>query len=122
MSIQRIFPIEEALNHSRGTEFNEVAAGTGSGATATKAAAAGVRHKIQRVHGHTDKDSLLQLKDGSTVIWETAIDVDVDGKEIAFDLSNCPVIGTAGNAVSAVLASSTTDCYISIGGYSDKSI
>jgi len=120
--IQSNFTIEEALNHNRGTEFNEVAAGTSAGATATKATATGVRHKIQRVHGHTDKDSLLQLKDGTTVVWETTIDVDVDGKEIGFDLSGCPIIGTAGNAVSAVLASSTTDCYISIGGYSDKSI
>jgi hypothetical protein len=53
--------------------WSETTAGTGSGATATHAAATGATHIVTHVSGHSDKDATLQLKDGSTVIGEWAL-------------------------------------------------
>jgi len=53
--------------------WSETTAGTGSGATATHAAASNVSHVITHISGHSDKDATLQLKDGSTVIGEWAL-------------------------------------------------
>ena len=119
MAELKLFDEQSVLNNMRGTEFHEVAAGTNSGATATKAATTGARHFITQICGHTDKDSLIQVLDGSTVKEEFAIDVDVDGKSI--DHSFNPAIeGTLSGAVSAKIASSTTDCFVSVKGYSSK--
>ena len=53
--------------------WSETTAGTGSGATATHAAASGVSHVVTHISGHSDKDATLQLKDGSTVIGEWSL-------------------------------------------------
>ena len=50
--------------------WSETTAGTGSGATATHAAASGVSHVVTHISGHSDTEATLQLKDGSTVIGE----------------------------------------------------
>ena len=119
MGVQRIFRTEENLSHSRGTEWNAYAAGTNAGATATKSAGGdGVRHKVCQISGHTDKDSVVSIIDGITTIWEIAIDVDVDGKWFHATFPE-PLQGTPNTALTAVIASSTTDCFISFGGFSD---
>lgn len=73
-------------------------------ATATKAAAAGQTHYITGVAASfsATASALLQIKDGSTVIFEQVV---YDHVEIKFDT---PLKGTSGNAVSAVLAASGT--------------
>lgn len=120
MARKSLFSVEENLSHTRGTEWNEIQAGTSSGATATKAAISGMIHKVCQLSGHTDKDSLVQILDGSTVIFEVSRDVDVEGKTFHFTFPE-PLQSTAGNAMSAVVADSTSDCFVSFGGFSDLS-
>jgi len=98
--------------------WNEKTDGTNAGATATHAAATAERHHILWATFYTDADSILQIKDGTTVVWETKIDVSVEGftRHITFP-EGC-LVGTRGNAVSAVVASSTADCAVQLGGYS----
>ena len=96
--------------------WNETAAGTNSGATATHAAETNVIHFIDHVSGHGDADCTVQLKDGSTVIAEWKFDVSVEGWN--FDIPNGLWQGTPGNAVSAVVSASSADCQVNITGYS----
>lgn len=112
------FSASAGINGQRGTEFNATAAGTNSGATATKAAATGTKHYITDVDFWTDTDSLLQILDGSTVIKEWKIDVSAQGWNFSRSFRT-PLIGTEGGAVSAKITSSASDCHVSFGGFSD---
>jgi len=119
--IQSVFHSEENLSHARGTEWSEYTAGTDSGASATHAAETGVQHKVFWATFYSDADSVLTIKDGSDVIWEGKLVVATMGNtlHVTFPI---PLIGTAGNAVSANVASSTADCAAALGGFSDKSV
>jgi hypothetical protein len=99
--------------------WSETAAGTDSGATATHAAgAAGIdsTHFITGCSGHVDEDQTIQLRDGSTVMAEFKIDFSVEGLQFHPWTGCIPI--TPGNACSAVLAGSASDCQVNFNGYS----
>ncbi len=91
----------------------EGAAGTNLGATATHAAAANRTHFVTELSGHTDLDSLVQILDGTTVVWESYVDVSA-GRAFSFSV-HVPI--TAGTACSGKIDASTADCYVNLGGY-----
>jgi len=115
---QTVFSEKENLSGSRGTEFNSYSAGTNAGATATIAAITGGCIKVTDIDGHTDKNSLVQIKDGSTVIFEIAILAAVD-KTFHKEFKT-PLISTISTAISAVISDSTADCFVRIGGFTDQ--
>jgi len=98
-----------------GEPWDETAAGTGAGATATHAAVAGSTHVITSVSGHTDADATLQIKDDTAVVWEGKIDISIEGTQL-FPVPP-KISATAGNAVSAVISASTADCQVNVSGY-----
>jgi len=114
----KIFSANENLSASRGTEWREYTAGTNSGATASHAAASGVVHKVCGATFYSDKNSIISILSGTTVIWEgsilTAVNTTV---HVTFPE---PLQGTISELVSAVVASSTADCSATIWGFSDK--
>ena len=118
---QAIFTTEENLSHARGTEWRANAAGTNAGATVTKAAETAISHKICWATFYTDVDSIITISDGATVIWEGKIDISVIGfmVHVVFPI---PLIGTAGNSVAAEIDLSTSDCRVTIGGFSEKAL
>jgi len=100
----------------QGTPFDATAAGTNAGATATQAApGAGKNHFVTHISGHTDTDSLIQILDGATIVWQSALDVSVDGISFCFDVGNVAISSNA--AAGAKIATSTTDCHVNISGY-----
>lgn len=116
---QAVFTPAEILSGATGTEWSATTAGAAAGATATKAAVAGIAHKVTWATFHTDKDSVLTIKDSTTVIWEAALDVSVEGLKFHVTFPT-PLIGTAGNAMTANVVSSTGNCQASFGGISEK--
>jgi hypothetical protein len=64
-----------------------------------------------------DEDNVIQIKDGSTVVWESKIDISVEGTQI-ISPSGLLVPCTSGNACSAVLGGSASDSQINMNGYS----
>jgi len=99
-----------------GTPFSETAAGTNGGATATKAAATGKAHFVTSISGHTDTDSLIQILDGSTVVWQSAIDISVEGFQI-IPPAGLLIPITPATACSAKIVTSTSDCQVNFNGY-----
>jgi hypothetical protein len=95
--------------------WSATAAGTGSGATATKTGVTGVYWVVTHVSGHTDTDSTLQLKDGATVLAEWRIDISLEGFQ--FKIPEGLWVASNGADVTAVLAASTSDCQVNIAGF-----
>ncbi len=95
--------------------WSETAAGTSSGASATHAASTNNAHVVNSISGHVDADSIITVKSGTTVIWESKIDVSVEGFSFSFD--GISALGVKGEAVSGNIASSSSDCQVNIGGY-----
>jgi len=98
------------------SNWSTTAAGTNSGATATQAADSTRQWIVTGIGGHTDTDSLIQITDGTNVLFESKIDVDVEG--ISFNFSNLIIPVGQGNAAVGIIASSTTDCQVTIYGHS----
>jgi len=98
-----------------GNTWGEDTAGAAAGATATKAAQSERTYKILWATFYTDADSLLQIKDGSTIVWEGHLDVDVQGTTLHVTFPG-GLDGTKGNAVSALIAASSADCRVTFGG------
>ena len=94
--------------------WSETTAGTDSGAAATKAAESGSQHFVTGISGHTDADSLITIKDGSTVILESYLDIDVAGKD--FHCAGLVLPVTPGAAASGNIAASGSDCQVTIWG------
>lgn len=92
----------------------KTAAGTNAGATATQAADENRGWVVQCVSGHVDADSVIQVTDGTTVLWESKVDVSLEGFSFHFPNMNIPV--GRGNAALGIIASSTADCQITIMG------
>lgn len=80
----------------------ETAADTNAITTATKAAASDKQHVVYGASASfaTTATALLQIKDGSTVIWQDYV---YDKVDLTFPKG---LAGTKGNAMSAVLAAS----------------
>ncbi len=89
--------------------------GTDAGATATKAAKTGVAWIITEVSGHTDKDCLIQVLDGSTVLAQWSHDVSVQGFGFG------PFVGlwpcTGGASAAGKISTSTADCQVNVCGF-----
>jgi len=87
-------------------------------ALATKAAVTGKRHYITDIAVSSDKDgAVMQIKDGSTVIWQMNLTNAVTGGPYIFWQSFVvPLIGTKGGAVSITI-DGTTVCKANIGGF-----
>jgi len=96
-------------------KFSVLAIGTNTGATASEAAVTGKHHFVTCVSGHTDKDSIIQVLDGTTVVWENKFDITLEGTSFHFPELCIPCTG--GAKADAKLSSSTTDCAITINGY-----
>ena len=116
--MQSIFSVEENLSHARSTEFNAYAAGSTS-ATATKAAVAATIYKCTWATFYADTDSLLQIKDDNTVIWEIKLVVATYGKGFHVTFPT-PLIGAENKDMSALVVSSSADCFVAFGGFSTK--
>lgn len=112
-----LFSIQAILSHARGTEFQEKTAGTNSGATATKAAQTSVIHKCMWATFYTDVDSLLQIKSSSTVLWEVKLIIATGGQALHVPFPE-PLVSVVGEALTAVIATSSADCFVSMGGFS----
>jgi selenophosphate synthase len=84
------------------TGWSETASDTNAETTATRAAESGRQHIIYGVSASfaTTATALLQVKDGSTVIWQDYV---YDKLNLTFPQG---LSATKGNAVSAVLAAS----------------
>jgi hypothetical protein len=96
--------------------WSATAAGTNSGATATKTAVTDKVIVTDHVSGHVDADSTVQLKDGSTVLAEWKIDVSVEGFSFSFTNPN-GWVASRDAAVTAVIASSSADCQVNATGF-----
>jgi len=103
----------------RGQHWSETAAGTDAGATATHAALSGHTHVVTSISGHTDGDTLIQIlagAAGATVVWESKIDVSVEG--FSFNFPGLNVMGTTSIAVAGKIDDATAaDCQVNISGY-----
>ena len=67
------------------------ASGGSSGATVTHAAEAGRQFFVTSISGHTDGDSTVQIKEGTTVVWESKVDVSVEGFSFSFNVEGVPI-------------------------------
>ena len=98
------------------SKWSATAAGTDSGATATQAAGgANTQHFVTSVSGHVDADSIITIKDGTTVVWETKVDISVEGPSFSFNVFCIPITPNA--AANGAIASSSADCQVNIDGY-----
>tara|TARA_R100001086_G_scaffold34615_1_gene15618 strand:+ start:3925 stop:4245 length:321 start_codon:yes stop_codon:yes gene_type:complete len=100
-----------------GTEnlFSATAAGTDSGATATQAAVANKNHVVTGIYGHTDADALIRVTDGGTVIFESKVDISVEGFSFSFPGIN--LLCATNSAAAGVISASSADCQVNISGY-----
>ena len=89
-------------------------AGTNSGATATKAAQDNRMYVVTAVSGHVDADSVITVKDGTTIIWESKVDISIEGT--SFHFAGLNLACRMGNKAEGALASSSSDCQITISG------
>tara|TARA_Y100000401_G_C8317735_1_gene223499 strand:+ start:374 stop:727 length:354 start_codon:yes stop_codon:yes gene_type:complete len=107
--------------------FSETAVGTDSGASATHAAEAVAdtgssssvtvnrTHVVTSISGHTDADSIITIESpASTVVWQSKIDVSVEGT--SFNFPGIAVEGVPGAAILGKIASSSSDCQVNISG------
>lgn len=89
-------------------------AGTDSGATATKAAQDNRMYVVTAVSGHVDADSVITVKDGTTIVWESKVDISIEGT--SFHFAGLNLACRMGNKAEGALASSSADCQITISG------
>jgi len=92
------------------------AVGTDSGATATQASDSTRQWVVTGISGHTDADSLIQITDGTNVLFESKIDVSAEGFSFHFNGLIIPV-GT-GNAAVGKVVTSSSDSFVTIYGHS----
>jgi hypothetical protein len=95
-------------------KFSATAAGTNSGATATKAAVDGVTYVVTNISGHVDADSIVTIESpATTVLWESKVDVSLEGFSFNFSPTiPCP----RGGAAVGKLSASSADCQVTVSG------
>lgn len=104
--------------HPASSSWNETAAGTDSGATATHAAAAGKMHFAEHISGHSDADSIIQIiEDGSTVLWETKLVTAQNGNGFAVNVPR-GIHAQPGLSIAGKVVSSSSDCQVNLAGFS----
>ena len=84
--------------------------GTTSGISKTLAAATGVIHRVTSISGHSNADCLIQIKNGTTVEWEEALDVSAEGFKFGDMDPNGLMESTAGNALIFKISAAAGDC------------
>jgi len=95
--------------------FSATAAGTDSGATATRAADSTQGYVVKNISGHCDTDCVITIESpASTILWQGAIDVSLEG--IGFDFNPCIPLTTRNTAILGKISASTTDCQVTISG------
>lgn len=106
------------MEHNTTSTWSETGNGTNDGAQATRAAsvigAANRTHFVTHISGHTDLDSIVQVLDGTTVRWESFVDVSTS-RSFGFPV-HIPI--TPATACSGKIVSSASDCAVNIEGYS----
>ena len=96
--------------------FSATAAGTDSGATATAAADAQKSYVVTCISGHGDADTILTVKSGTTIVWESKLDVSVEG--FSFHFPGLYLAVPNNTATTGNIVSSSADCQVTISGYS----
>jgi hypothetical protein len=99
--------------------WSETAVGTDSGAEATHAADTDGQHFVTHISGWTDADSLIQIKESTTIKAEWKIDISVSGLSFNIALGAWPV--TDATAVVAKVVTSSADCQVNMSGYTISS-
>ena len=102
-----------------GKPFQSYTAGTNSGATASVTAVTGQKHYVTDVTFWSDTDSIISILGGAaggTVIWEGSLDVDVGGLSKTVNFTT-PLVGASGIKVEAKVTSSSSDCGVTVQGY-----
>ena len=96
--------------------WSELSSGTNAGVTATKAAITGRSIVVDHISGHGDADATLQLIYGGAIILaEWKFDVSLEG--FSFHIPTGLWVAPQGQAITAVLSASTSDCQVNIGGF-----
>ena len=98
-----------------GGYFSATAAGTDSGASATRAADATQGYVVKNISGHCDADCVITIESpAATILWETKVDVSVDGGQFEYS----PYIPTTARntAILGKISASTADCQVTISG------
>jgi hypothetical protein len=96
--------------------FSATAAGTNSGATATQAADADHTYVITGISGHGDADSAWTVESpAGTILWEGKKDVSVEGLPFA----SGEIVVPCGKGAAAIgkISASSSDCQITVWGY-----
>lgn len=96
--------------------FSATTAGTDSGATATASADGQKSYIVTCISGHIDADTILTIKEGSSIVWESKIDVSVEGFSFHFPGLTLPM--ARNTAATGNIVTSTADCQVTISGYS----
>jgi|SRR3990167_1896452 len=97
------------------THFSEYTAGGASGATATHTGVAGRQHYVTHIDGWLDEDALIRIQDDTTVLWESKIDISLEGTTFSFEVGAIPI--TPGNDTSGFVNTSVADCAVRISGF-----
>ena len=96
--------------------WSETDLGTDSGAAAVRAAPGAGKHLfVTHISGHTDTDSIITIKDGTTVVFESSIDISVQGFSFCFNVGCIPI--TANTLAEAAVVTSTFDCQVNMSGF-----
>lgn len=104
-----------------GTAFSETATGT-QRATATHAGAAGKNYYVTEFSvsaDGADKNVAVQLKNGSTTIWQDLIPMATVGTGLGVysKTFSVPLGGTVGNSLSVTVGTAISTTYANIVGY-----
>lgn len=105
--------LQELLTGHLDQPILQAAAGTNAGATATEAAVAGKQHYITMVSGWVDAAQLVTMKDDTALKDEIKALADTPFKMVFFP----PLRITAGKKAEAKIANSTSDCHITLHGF-----
>ena len=94
--------------------FSATAAGTDSGATATRAANETQAYLVTNISGHVDADAIVTIESpAATVLWQSKIDISIEG--FSFDF-NPKITTTRNTAILGKISASSADCQVTISG------
>lgn len=99
--------------------WNETTAGTTSGATTTKAGISGQLLVCRHISGHSDVDTIIQItNDDDTVLFETKLVTGQNGNGFSIAIPDGIHSGVTGGGLKGKVASSTSDCQVTLSGFS----
>ena len=104
----------------RGQDFGNPYSVTFAGSVSAIATQAGTTDRlyfVTDVSGSADKAAKLEVRDGTTVLWQDQIVVNGTSASVFAYSFSTPLRGTAGNAISVYVGSATTVSYANLSGY-----